>query len=149
MAAYPTLYTGTDGQPGAGYGEMWTTEDLGQVPGIILYKSYVKDINPMGMSYIEHTSSHYVEMNQNTVDLYLMKNGKPILADGSGYHGNKDMYAVFRDRDPRLYHTVIPPYKVKSGKATILPGRIQTIRQTVNILILWEQMKVAVTRVLV
>ena len=31
MAAYPTLYTGTDGQPGAGYGEMWTTEDLGQV----------------------------------------------------------------------------------------------------------------------
>ena len=55
-------------------------------------------------------------MNQNTVDLYLMKNGKPILADGSGYHGNKDMYAVFRDRDPRLYHTVIPPYKVKSGK---------------------------------
>ena len=116
MAAYPTLYTGTDGQPGAGYGEMWTTEDLGQVPGIILYKSYVKDINPMGMSYIEHTSSHYVEMNQNTVDLYLMKNGKPILADGSGYHGNKDMYAVFRDRDPRLYHTVIPPYKVKSGK---------------------------------
>ena len=67
-------------------------------------------------SYIEHTSSHYVEMNQNTVDLYLMKNGKPILADGSGYHGNKDMYAVFRDRDPRLYHTVIPPYKVKSGK---------------------------------
>ena len=29
MAAYPTLYTGTDGQPGAGYGEMWTTEDLG------------------------------------------------------------------------------------------------------------------------
>ena len=84
MAAYPTLYTGTDGQPGAGYGEMWTTEDLGQVPGIILYKSYVKDINPMGMSYIEHTSSHYVEMNQNTVDLYLMKNGKPILADGSG-----------------------------------------------------------------
>lgn len=116
MADYPTLYYGTDGQPAAGYGEMWTTEDLGQVPGIILYKSYVKDINPMGMSYIEHTSSHYVEMNQNTVDLYLMKNGKPILADGSGYHGNKDMYAVFRDRDPRLYHTVIPPYKVKSGK---------------------------------
>lgn len=116
MGAYPNLYTGTDGQPAAGYGEMWTTEDLGKVPGIILYKSYVENINPMGMSYIEHTSSHYVEMNQNTVDLYLMKNGKPILGNESGYHGNKDMYAVFRDRDPRLYHTVIPPYKVKAGK---------------------------------
>lgn len=116
MKDYPTLYAGTDGQPAAGYGEMWTTEDLSTVPGIILYKSYVADINPHGACYIEHTSSHYVEMNQKTVDLYLMKNGKPILGTGSGYHGNKDMYAVFRDRDPRLYHTVIPPYRVQAGK---------------------------------
>lgn len=116
MSDYPTLYLGTDGQPAAGYGEMWTTEDLGAIPGVIFYKSYVADINPSGSSYIEHTSSHYVEMNQNTVDLYLMKNGKPILNSASAYHGNKDMYATFRDRDPRLYHTVIPPYKVQAGK---------------------------------
>lgn len=116
MSDYPTLYLGTDGQPAAGYGEMWTTEDLGSIPGVIFYKSYVADINPSGSSYIEHTSSHYVEMNQNTVDLYLMKNGKPILNSASAYHGNKDMYATFRDRDPRLYHTVIPPYKVQAGK---------------------------------
>lgn len=116
MEAYPTLYKGTDGQPAAGYGEMWTTEDLDGIPGIIFYKSYVADINPHGMCYIEHTSSHNVEMNQKTVDLYLMKNGRPITNSESAYHGNKDMYAVFRDRDPRLYHTVIPPYKVKAGK---------------------------------
>ena len=115
MSAYPTLYTGTDGQPAAGYGEMWTTEDLSTVPGIILYKEYVTDINPMGTSYIEHTSSHYVEMNQKTVDLYLMKNGKPILNAESEYHGDKDMYATFRDRDPRMYHTIMPPYKVRGG----------------------------------
>lgn len=116
MEAYPNLYKGTDGQPAAGYGEMWTTEDLDGIPGIIFYKSYVADINPHNMSYIEHTSSHNVEMNQKTVDLYLMKNGRPIANSESAYHGNKDMYAVFRDRDPRLYHTVIPPYKVKAGK---------------------------------
>ena len=58
MDRYPTLYQGTDGQPGAGYGEMWTTDDLSTVPGIILYKSYVKDINPVqGGCYLEHTSS--------------------------------------------------------------------------------------------
>lgn len=113
MNSYPNLYYGTDVQPGAGYGEMWTTEDLGSVPGIILYKSIVKDINPVqGGCYVEHTASHYVEMNQNTVDLYLMKNGKPIANATSGYHGDKTMYATFRDRDPRLYHTVMPPYKV-------------------------------------
>ena len=99
MSAYPTLYTGTDGQPAAGYGEMWTTEDLSTVPGIILYKEYVTDINPM-------------------VDLYLMKNGKPILNAESEYHGDKDMYATFRDRDPRMYHTIMPPYKVKAGGGT-------------------------------
>lgn len=118
MDAYPTLYYGTDGQPGAGYGEMWTTEDLGKVPGIILYKSYVKDINPVqGGCYLEHTSSQDVEMSQNTVDLYLMKNGKPIHNSLSGYAGDKTMYNTFRNRDPRLYHTVMPPYKVEAGGA--------------------------------
>lgn len=118
MTDYPVLYTGTDGQPGAGYGEMWTTEDLSTVPGIILYKAYVQDINPVqGGCYIEHTSSHDIEMNQNTVDLYLMKNGKPIHNASSGYHGDKSMYTTFRDRDPRLYHTVMPPYKVEANGA--------------------------------
>ena len=118
MASYPDLYYGTDIQPAAGYGEMWTTEDLEGIPGIILYKAHVQDINPVqGGCYVEHTSSHYVEMNQNTVDLYLMKNGKPIANPASGYHGDKTMYATFRDRDPRLYHVVMPPYKVEANGA--------------------------------
>lgn len=116
MNSYPTLYSGTDGQPAAGYGEMWITESLAKVPGIILYKEYVNNVLNSNYSYMEHTSSHYVEMNQKTVDLYLMKNGKPITNDASGYHGDENMYTTFRDRDPRLYHTVMPPYKVKSGK---------------------------------
>lgn len=116
MKAYLTLYHGTDGQPGAGYGEMWTTEDLAGVPGIILYKSYVQNINAIqGGNYVEHTSSHDVEMNQNTVDLYLMKNGKPIHNTSSGYAGDHTMYDTFRNRDPRLYHTVMPPYKVEAN----------------------------------
>ena len=118
MAAYPTLYTGTDGQPGAGYGEMWTTDDLANVPGIILYKSYVAGVNPVqGGCYVEHTSSSDIEMNQNTVDLYLMKNGKPIHNVASNYYGNATMYDVFRDRDPRMYHTIMPPYKVIANGA--------------------------------
>ena len=118
MADYPTLYTGTDGQPGAGYGEMWTTADLNGVPGVILYKEYVAGINAVqGGCYLEHTSSQSVEVHQSTVDLYLMKNGLPIHNPQSGYYGDKTMYDTFRDRDPRLYHTVIPPYKVEAGGA--------------------------------
>ncbi|MGL5229022.1 MAG: RagB/SusD family nutrient uptake outer membrane protein [Bacteroidales bacterium] len=112
---YPTLYTGTDGQPAAGYGELWTTESLENIPGIILYKEYVTDIAPANFSYMEHTSSHNMEMGQEIVDLYLMKNGKPIQNEESGYHGDKTMYETFRDRDPRMYHVIMPPYKVKQG----------------------------------
>lgn len=101
MKAYPTLYKGTDKSPASGYGEMWTTEDLKGIPGIILYKSYVANINPHGACYVEHTSSHPIEMNQFTVDLYLMKNGKPIANSASGYEGkDKDMYHIFRNVTP-------------------------------------------------
>lgn len=117
MSDYPTLYYGTDGQPAAGYGEMWTTEDLSKVPGVILYMEFVQDIKMHNFSALEHMDSHAIEMNQHTVDLYLCKDGKPI-ATSPNYHGDKTPYATFRDRDPRLYHVVIPPYKVKAKAKT-------------------------------
>ncbi|MFV0606177.1 MAG: RagB/SusD family nutrient uptake outer membrane protein [Niabella sp.] len=120
MDAYPTLYTGTDGQPAAGWGEMWTTESLANVPGVILYKAYFDDTYfRCNSSHIEHTSSHNMEMPQHTVDMYLTKNGLPIKnATNTQYAGDATMYATFRNRDPRLYHTVMPPYLVTSGAGT-------------------------------
>ena len=115
MAKYPTLYYGVDGQPAAGYGEMWTTEDLSQVPGVILYKEYREAILTHNNGHVEHTSSHIIEMPQHTVDLYLCKDGKTI-ANSPLYDGDKDIYSTFRNRDPRMYHLVMPPYRVKPGK---------------------------------
>ncbi len=115
MAKYPALYSGTDGQPAAGYGEMWTTEDLGKVPGVILYKEYRESILLNNNNHVEHTSSHIIEMPQHTVDMYLCKDGKTI-SNSPLYDGDKDMYATFRNRDPRMYHTIMPPYRVKAGK---------------------------------
>lgn len=117
MASYPTLYRGTDGQPAAGYGEMWTSDDLGKVPGVILYQQWVETIKPNAACHYEHTSSHDLEMHQATVDLYLCKDGKTI-AHSPLYNGDKDMYSTFRNRDPRMYHTIMPPYKVVDGKGT-------------------------------
>lgn len=120
MDQYPVLYTGTDGQPAAGYGEMWTTESLDGIPGVILYKEYFANTNfYCNSSYIEHTSSHVVEMPQHTMDMYLTKDGLPIKnANNTLYAGDKDMYATFRNRDPRLYHTVMPPYNVSGTPGT-------------------------------
>ncbi|MGV8962054.1 MAG: RagB/SusD family nutrient uptake outer membrane protein [Candidatus Saccharimonadaceae bacterium] len=115
MGKYPTLYTGTDGQPAAGYGEMWTTEDLGQVPGVIFYKQFIKAVLTNNNNHVEHTSSHIVEMPQNTVDLYLCKDGKTI-SNSPLYNGDKDIYSTYRNRDPRMYHLVMPPFRVNPVK---------------------------------
>lgn len=115
MDKHPTLYLGVDGQPAAGYGEMWTTEDLGQVAGVILYKEFTESVLTSDNGYIERTSSHIIEMPQHTVDMYLCKDGKTI-SNSSLYDGDKDIYSTFRNRDPRMYHTIMPPYKVQKGK---------------------------------
>ena len=114
MDAYPTLHTGTDGQPGAGYGEMWTSPDLGTVPGVILYREYVSGLAVTAFNFRERNDQAVYQLSQDMVDLYLTKNGLPIHnAENTQYEGDShDIYDVFRNRDPRLYHTVTPPYKI-------------------------------------
>lgn len=122
MASYPTLYQGVESAPAAGYGELWTTESLKGVPGVILYMEYVKDIKQANFSGLEHMDSHTVEMSQNMVDLYLCKDGKPITTSAI-YQGDRTPYATFRNRDPRLYHVVMPPYAVKAKNKTAEDSR--------------------------
>lgn len=117
MKDYPTLYYGTDDAPAAGYGEMWTTESLKGIPGVILYMEFVVDVKQGNFSALEHMDSHGVEMSQNTVDLYLCNDGKTI-DHSDKYDGDKTPYDTFRNRDPRLYHVVMPPYAVKAKAKT-------------------------------
>lgn len=119
MAKYPTLYRGTESAPAAGYGELWTTENLKDVPGVILYVEYLMDFRTSQYSHFEHTSSAIAEMTQDMVDMFLCKNGQTI-SNSSEYKGDKDIYSTFRNRDPRMYHVITPPYKVKAGGT---PGR--------------------------
>ena len=120
MAAYPKLYTGTDGQPGAGYGEMWTSPDLSVVPGVILYREYLSGVAVTSFNFRERNDQAVYQLSQDMVDMYLTKNGLPIKnAENTQYEGDShDIYDVFRNRDPRLYHTVTPPYKIKKSGIT-------------------------------
>lgn len=128
---YPTLYTGNsqDIHPGKGWGEMWTTEDLQDVPGVLLYVKYVENFKMHRLGHFEHIASACLEMPQSTVDLYLTKDGLPIhnqnvkhyeynpasktYSEGPEYdYANCNVYRTFRMRDPRLWQTVMPPYHV-------------------------------------
>ena len=121
MAKYPTLYNGTENTPASGYGEMWTTEDLTNVPGVIFFKQYVDGILMNRGNDYEHIAAHHEDVPQYTVDMFLMKNGKPIANPNSGYKGGrgKDMWDTFADRDPRLYQNIQPPYVVVPNSGNV------------------------------
>ena len=115
MAKYPSLYYGVDKKnPGTGYGELWTTESLKGVPGVIFYQEYVNAIKMHRGNDYEHIAAHYTDVPQHTMDMFLMSNGKPVANRESGYEGGRgtDIYAEFQNRDPRLYLNVQPPYAV-------------------------------------
>ena len=122
MADYPTLYQGVakndkgEPVPGAGYGELWTTRDLAGVPGVIFFKRIVGEVNPHRFSDYEHIAAHNYEMPQHTVDMYLCQDGKTISNSAQYQFGpeNRNIHAVFRNRDPRLWHVVMPPFRVLS-----------------------------------
>lgn len=135
---YPTLYTGdnNDRHPGKGWGQMWTTENLGHVPSVLLYVKHVEDKKMHRLGHYEHIASATLEMPQSTVDLYLTVDGLPIHNAGVktyDYDGitrsytesatpydyaNADSYKTFRKRDPRLWQMVTPPYHVINNVGT-------------------------------
>lgn len=118
MKKYPTLYNGTESSPGTGYNEIWTTEDLQGVPGVILFYQFADAPQKYhNFSALEHMDSGNAEMTQDMVDLYLCTDGKPI-ATSRAYEGDKTPYSTFRNRDPRLYYVVMPPYKVTAKTPT-------------------------------
>ena len=59
MNQYSTLYNGTESYPAAGYGEMWTTEDLTNVPGVIFFKQYYDGILMHRFNDYEHIAAHF------------------------------------------------------------------------------------------
>ena len=114
MQSYPTLYTGTQSYPAAGYGELWTSPSLAGVPGVILYREYVTGYLTSHFNFRERNDQMTMQLPQDMVDMYLTKNGLPIHnANNTQYKGDShDIYDVFADRDPRLYQTVTPPYLI-------------------------------------
>jgi hypothetical protein len=114
LAAFPAI--------NSSYDMLYNSEDLTGMPGIILFKAYSTAQWVHALTRYERTSSCYHEMAKDAVESYLCTDGKPI-ASSTLYQGDDNMYKEFRNRDRRLYFTVIPPYKVNTtpagGNATV------------------------------
>ncbi|MFV0376542.1 MAG: RagB/SusD family nutrient uptake outer membrane protein [Mangrovibacterium sp.] len=102
MASYPSLGT---------YDELFNSPSLSANPGVILYKEFVTGVLTHYIGRYCRTGANGWEVPKHTVDLYLSQNGLPIHnASNTEYDGDETMYNEFRNRDKRLYASVIPPY---------------------------------------
>lgn len=106
MQAYPTLHPNFD--------ELYNSESLEGVDGVILYKEYQEDVMHILMATNFRSSNSSWDITRKGIDKFLCKDGKTIFnsptfdADAD----RKDKYAEFRNRDNRLLLTTPPPYKI-------------------------------------
>ncbi|WP_316837342.1 RagB/SusD family nutrient uptake outer membrane protein [Pedobacter nutrimenti] len=108
MLSFPTCMSN--------YDDVYNLEDLTGQPGIILFKQYANNLNDhFSGSRILGSANSYVDVSKNAVESYLCTDGRPI-GSSSVYAGDNTMYNAFRNRDRRLYYTVVPPYQVVVGK---------------------------------
>lgn len=95
------------------YDEVFNSETLEGVAGILLYKPYETGQLMHGLTRMVRTAESYIEATKDAVDSYLCTDGRPVSTTTSRYGGDKNVYGQFRDRDYRLYLTVCPPYMVQ------------------------------------
>jgi hypothetical protein len=109
MTAFPTVHND--------WGAMYTSPDLGVIPGVILYKEYVANVIMNQYSHYERTSSGISELPTNTVNMYLCQDGKSITGS-TPYAGYNTPYQTFRSRDMRMLQTIVPPYQLSANSTT-------------------------------
>jgi len=94
--------TGSDPGGWNPYFDMFSDLDMSKYPEVLFWRAFDKSLN------ITHSVSVYIRgggnngINKGYIDSYLMKNGLPIYADNSNYHGDKTLTDTKADRDERL-----------------------------------------------
>lgn len=85
------------------YLAMFGTENLSSNPEVLLWRQYSKSFGITHCVVVAAQNGDYgVGITRGMVDGFLMKNGLPIYAQGSGYLGDQTIANVRLDRDPRL-----------------------------------------------
>lgn len=133
MNKYPALHAGStrNPYPGGGYDEVMTSESLEGVSGIIMYKQYVAGILMHRFSDLIHVEAHRADAPQSTVDMFLMKNGKPIANATSNFQGGegKDLWDYYANRDPRLHINFQPPCQARITPVNNNPDNETTFKK--------------------
>lgn len=95
------------------YDLVFNSEDLAGQPGILLFKHYLTGQMTHVLTSRERNSTGWWDLTRAGVDLYLCTDGKPC-SNSDLFGGYENIFDEFRNRDTRLYFTVVPPFKVKT-----------------------------------
>ncbi|MDH7461180.1 RagB/SusD family nutrient uptake outer membrane protein [Chitinophagaceae bacterium 26-R-25] len=106
MVTFPAL--------SANYDDDFNSENLGGVPGIILYKQYVTNQITHSLSSYGRNSSGRWDLTKKAIDMYLLKDGQSRFTSPL-FTNDKTPNDEFKNRDLRLYFSVPPPYKVNTN----------------------------------
>lgn len=115
------------------YDDLFNSDDLSGMDGILLYKSYVSNILEHYMCRYTRASGYTYELCKMGVNLYLCSDGRPISTSPL-FSGDKTPYDEFRNRDRRLLYTVLPPSRVyKEGSPQSIEWRFLKAGETITI----------------
>ena len=84
------------------YYDMFASPDLSKYPEVLLWRQFNSDINVAHLTSNKLRGGAATGWTRGLVESFLMKNGLPIYASGSGYHGDTTVDMVKKDRDERL-----------------------------------------------
>lgn len=96
------------------YDEVFNSESLAGVKGVLLYKAYEFGILNGRFSHWNRSSIGHEDLTKKAVDQYLCTDGQTIHTSPL-FDGEKDAYDEFRNRDHRLYFNTPPPFRVDTG----------------------------------
>lgn len=106
IADHPNLHSS--------YDEVFNSETLNGVEGILLYKAYEFGVQNGRWSHYNRSSIGHRDLTKKAVDQYLCLDGETIHTSDL-FDGEQDAYDEFRNRDHRLYFNTPPPFRVYTG----------------------------------
>ncbi|WP_289024001.1 RagB/SusD family nutrient uptake outer membrane protein [uncultured Salegentibacter sp.] len=90
------------------YQKMFISQNLANIEEVLFYKSYgIENVLGHGATHYLQRTGGGVGYTRSLVESYLMQNGLPIYAAGSGYEGDATLKDVVTDRDKRLQVSVL------------------------------------------
>lgn len=84
------------------YYDMFASSDLSKYPEVLMWRQFNSDIGVAHLTSNKLRTGSQTGWTRGLVESFLMKNGLPIYATGSGYQGDKSIDLAKTNRDERL-----------------------------------------------